>query len=204
MPTSTSRFGLIKPSGPEFQDVGVINNNYDTIDSLLGALPVTSGTRPASPGEGMLIRETDTEITYIYYLGSWRYVAGPLYSTFTRSVTFPGVANQSVVITGAGLADGAGSPGVGIAADGLYQPGRGLWAIQAFAKYNTAATGVLEIYSTTASKVIASSGVNGSPTDISASTTTRCSSSSQIQFRLRSQATATNLFNIQLDFFRVG
>ncbi len=203
MPTSTSRFGLIKPSGPEFQDVGVINNNYDTIDSLLGALPVTSGTRPASPGEGMLIRETDTEITYMYYQGSWRYVAGPLRSNFTKA-SFTGTANQSVVITAIGLNNAVGSPNVGTNASSEFIPGAGVWAIQAFANYSASNGGILELYAVTSNRVIASGGVNGSPSDMSCSTTVYCSATTRLAFRIRSGATAVALTNMQFDFYRVA
>lgn len=60
MSTSTTRLGLVKPATTENYDVTVVNANADKVDNGVGALSVTSGTRPATPFPGQLIWETDT------------------------------------------------------------------------------------------------------------------------------------------------
>lgn len=68
MSSTTSRLGLYKPAadGSEFSNVVTdLNNNLDKIDSSLGAVPCSSGTRPTTPFLGMLIRETDTLKMYV-------------------------------------------------------------------------------------------------------------------------------------------
>lgn len=66
MATTTTRLGLYKPDPSEFVNVTTdLNNNHDSIDSKIGALPCTSGTRPVSPYDGQFIRETDTGKMYV-------------------------------------------------------------------------------------------------------------------------------------------
>jgi hypothetical protein len=66
----TTRLGLVKPdpnpTTGDFVDVTVINANSDKIDAAVGATVCTSGTRPASPYDGQVIRETDTRRMYIW------------------------------------------------------------------------------------------------------------------------------------------
>lgn len=66
---NTPRLLLQKPNpNPitgDFLDVAVLNANFDKIDGALGAQPVTSATRPASPYDGKFIRETDTKRYYV-------------------------------------------------------------------------------------------------------------------------------------------
>lgn len=59
---TTSRLGLVKPSATELlpHSLSSLNSNADVIDSAMGFLQVTSGTRPVSPYRGQLIEETDT------------------------------------------------------------------------------------------------------------------------------------------------
>lgn len=64
----TSRLGLVKPDPGTGELVNVatqINATYDKIDAAIGATPVTSATRPASPYHGQFIRETDTRRLYV-------------------------------------------------------------------------------------------------------------------------------------------
>lgn len=65
----TTRLGLKKPGGgstgaitpDEIVDIDDINGNFDLLDGAIGAQLVTSTTRPSSPYDGQLIRETDTK-----------------------------------------------------------------------------------------------------------------------------------------------
>lgn len=82
MSTLTSRFGLYKPATSEnYNVITDQNNNWDALDAALGLVPVTSGTRPASTVNGLMIRETDTDRAY-YHLGTtpasagWRQLMG--------------------------------------------------------------------------------------------------------------------------------
>jgi hypothetical protein len=69
MGSFTNKLKLYKPGGgstglitpPEQVDIDKINANMDIIDAAYGAVFVTSGTHPASPIDGMLIHETDTQ-----------------------------------------------------------------------------------------------------------------------------------------------
>lgn len=60
MGTYTTRYSLYKPDILENVDLGQINSNSDQIDAALGLIECTSTTRPASPGDGQLIYETNT------------------------------------------------------------------------------------------------------------------------------------------------
>lgn len=66
---STSRLLLSKPdSDPltgDFVDIDVLNANMDKIDNVMGTTVCTSVTRPATPFDGQLIRETDTGLVYV-------------------------------------------------------------------------------------------------------------------------------------------
>lgn len=69
MSTLTPRLGLYKPAADGSENINVVtdlNNNLDRADSTIGALPCTSGTRPASPYDGQFIRETDTGKMMVY------------------------------------------------------------------------------------------------------------------------------------------
>jgi hypothetical protein len=81
MSSTTTRLALYKPdpAGTEFVSVVTdINNNLDNLDSKVGFVACTSGTRPGSPFNGMSIRETDTGKVYIWDGAVWRQL---LYST---------------------------------------------------------------------------------------------------------------------------
>lgn len=79
MPGSTTRLSLYKPGGgssgsygaDESADIDKINDNMDKLDAAVGARNVTSTTRPSSPYDGQLIKETDTGKLLI-----WRQTAG--------------------------------------------------------------------------------------------------------------------------------
>lgn len=74
MSTLTSRVGLYKPAADGTELVNVVtdlNNNLDKIDSWLGATICTSGTRPASPWSGQIIRESDTAKMYVWSGSAW-------------------------------------------------------------------------------------------------------------------------------------
>lgn len=64
MPQSPSpRLGLYRTAADGSEDVNVVLdvlNNLDKLDTFVGALACTSGTHPASPYNGQVIRETDT------------------------------------------------------------------------------------------------------------------------------------------------
>lgn len=89
MATFTSRFNMRKAAGADQANVQTdINDNLDVIDANLGAAIVTSGTRPASPIEGRLIRETDTGNFLVYASGAWRNVSVPVV-TATSQILAP-------------------------------------------------------------------------------------------------------------------
>lgn len=61
MSSLTTRLGLYKPASTEFYNVVTDQtNNWDALDAVIGFVPATSATRPASTFSGLSIRETDT------------------------------------------------------------------------------------------------------------------------------------------------
>lgn len=74
MSESTSRLALTLPGGgstgtitpPDPVDIDVLNTNFRKIDDAVGVKTVTSTSRPPTPFDGQLIRETDTGDIRIY------------------------------------------------------------------------------------------------------------------------------------------
>lgn len=88
---------------PGFKDFTSSVHASADVDSYLMAQAViqcTSGTRPASPHEGMTIYETDTDL-YVYYNGSaWRVLVNPAqWTSFTPTVYQDGVKGAAQTIT---------------------------------------------------------------------------------------------------------
>lgn len=81
MPDFTNRLNLQKPAGgssgtipgDDQADIDVLNDNADKIDAAIGARYVTSTTRPATPFDGQIIKETDTKqiLLYSQATGQW-------------------------------------------------------------------------------------------------------------------------------------
>lgn len=87
MGTTTPRIGLFKPNPDPVTgddvDVTDLNDNADKIDSAVGFLSCTSGTRPASPYDGQAIYETDTNKFKAWVEGAWTEV-GPVPVTLSQ------------------------------------------------------------------------------------------------------------------------
>lgn len=86
MTTPTTRYGLSKiVLGSDNVDVVAdFNNNWDAIDLKLGSQVCTSGARPASPIQGMLIFETDTGFVRTYNGTGWVDTGMPVCTSTTR------------------------------------------------------------------------------------------------------------------------
>ena len=72
--TTTTRLALYKPDATGVDNVNVVtdvNNNMDNLDSKVGFVACTSGTRPGAPYNGQAIRETDTSKYYIWNGAAW-------------------------------------------------------------------------------------------------------------------------------------
>lgn len=77
----TNRLNLAKPAGgssgtipgDDQADIDVLNANADKIDAAVGVRYVTSTTRPATPYDGQMIKETDTGklLTYRQATSEW-------------------------------------------------------------------------------------------------------------------------------------
>lgn len=82
MSTLTSRLGLTKPdpnpTTGDFVDVAVLNTDFDKIDAAISATVATSATRPSTPFDGQIIRETDTRRIMVRNAtqGAWDPVSG--------------------------------------------------------------------------------------------------------------------------------
>lgn len=83
MATTTTKLALTKPDGTDLVDIAVLNANADKLDLAAGAFTCTSSTRPATPWNGQLIFETDTNNFYVYISSSavWLSVGGAVIST---------------------------------------------------------------------------------------------------------------------------
>lgn len=84
--TTTTRLGLVKPTPGTGEPIDVadhLNGNWDKVDAAIGATVCTSGTRPASPWDGQMIRETDTRRMYIWNAtqAAWDQIVMPMTGT---------------------------------------------------------------------------------------------------------------------------
>jgi hypothetical protein len=79
---STTRLGLKKPGGgstgsilpDEVVDIDDLNNNADKLDDAVGFKLCTSTTRPSTPFDGQVIRETDTKNLLYFSVSGSRWV----------------------------------------------------------------------------------------------------------------------------------
>lgn len=107
MPGFTSRLNLYKPGGgssgvipDEVVDVDRINDNSDKIDASVGAPNFTSGTRPAAPFPGQLIRETDTRLLKQWDGTAWLTVGGDAIGDMYTGLTLGTENLDTVLATG--------------------------------------------------------------------------------------------------------
>ena len=89
MPAITTRAKLPKQNGGEVVDVGTLNNAFDKIDGLLGAVPVLSTALPNAPFVGMIIHETDTNTFKMWDGTSWLWIGGKEGADSTHIFTTP-------------------------------------------------------------------------------------------------------------------
>lgn len=72
MPNTSTRLALVLPFTSENYDVSIVNGNFTKLElAAAWALVCTSGTRPATPGEGDIILESDTDKVYIRQGAAW-------------------------------------------------------------------------------------------------------------------------------------
>jgi hypothetical protein len=96
--TTTTRLSLTKPAGSDLVSIATLNANSDKIDAAIGATLVTSGTRPATPFDGQIIYETDTDHTYAYRAAttSWKAVDKVITPCTTVSRPFAPYTGQMI------------------------------------------------------------------------------------------------------------
>lgn len=78
MSSSTAKLGLTLPAGgstgtipgDDPVDIDVLNQNFREIDAAMGAQSVASTSRPSSPYNGQIIRESDTKRLRVYVEGT--------------------------------------------------------------------------------------------------------------------------------------
>lgn len=92
----TARLGLYRSLADGSENVSVvldILNNLDKLDTQVGRLACTSGTRPGTPFNGQMIRETDTGKYYTHNGTTWiQDLVGT--ADFDLSITMPGDTQQ--------------------------------------------------------------------------------------------------------------
>lgn len=72
---NTPRLGLIRPDGPEFVNVDLLNSNSDVLDVSVGVSDCTAATRPVTNlFDGRIIYETDTGKVLRYDVGTTSWV----------------------------------------------------------------------------------------------------------------------------------
>lgn len=71
MATSTTRLGLTKPALTDTVDIAQLNTNSDLIDAAIAFGNYTSSTRPATPFQNQIIRESDTGIRRMWDGTKW-------------------------------------------------------------------------------------------------------------------------------------
>lgn len=69
MATTTPRIGLTKPDLTDLVDVGVLNTNFDKIDSNIASTKIQA-TKPTTANSGDLWWDSDTGTLYVYYVGA--------------------------------------------------------------------------------------------------------------------------------------
>ena len=110
MGTNTTRLNLYKPGGgstglilpDEIADIDKINGNMDLLDAAIGLKNVTSTTRPATPYDGQIIRESDTKNTLVYSSAAVAWVSTGVTlwaATIAAMVALTGVAPGTICQT---------------------------------------------------------------------------------------------------------
>lgn len=92
MSTTTSRLGLRRPDGTDNISRALdLNDNWNILDSAIGATDCLSTARPASPKPGMVIRETDTARLLVRNTANtaWVVVSGVPIVNNTSDITAP-------------------------------------------------------------------------------------------------------------------
>lgn len=124
----TTRLSLNKPNPDpvtgDVVDVAKLNENFDKLDSVIGAMPVTSGTRPATPFHGQFIRETDTRRFYAWNAtqSAW----DQLFSASTRARSPMDIERDTAGQTFYnGYLTGEANPRMTIRGDGMFLIGPG-------------------------------------------------------------------------------
>jgi len=74
------------------------SSDVNTFLMRQAVIVATSSTRPASPNEGMMIYETDTDLFAFYTGAAWEYVGGA--TAFTPTITSAGWAIGNGVVSG--------------------------------------------------------------------------------------------------------
>jgi hypothetical protein len=105
MSTTTPRLGLLKPAGTEaVNQITQINDNYDKVDTNVGAVVCTSSTRPGSPYQGQVIYETNTGLVRVYNGSVWKAISRPNKNAWIKIAggEIDGVSNFDIDVTQGG------------------------------------------------------------------------------------------------------
>lgn len=98
MSTTTTRLSLVKPAASDRVNVtSHISNNFSTLDTRINAFVCTSATHPATPYEGMLIYETDTNLIKVYTLAPIMNPSSPDWLAIGNNSWSKGYKGQSTI-----------------------------------------------------------------------------------------------------------
>jgi hypothetical protein len=149
--TLTTRLGLVKPTPGTGELVDVIdhlNTNWDKVDASISMTICTSGTRPASPFDGQLIRETDTRRVLVWNAtqSTWDPVLGQPGCQVRQSSSIPYPHNTETKLSwNTVISDNDFGF---ISGTDLVIPVIGIYLVKATVRWSTSATGYrrLSIY----------------------------------------------------------
>lgn len=100
----TSRLALNKPNPDpvtgDIVDITKLNENADKIDGAISATVCTSSTRPATPFQGQIIAETDTNKLYVRIGTTW-------FRVFSENASVALTTNGEINVTRAAATDTA-------------------------------------------------------------------------------------------------
>jgi hypothetical protein len=148
MVSYTPRLGLSKPDGPEYQNIAVLNGDFDTLDSSVGVRMVNANQIPPDTQlyDGLLVNERNTGKTWVAsknaggtYDRAWIRYPWYLYST---SQIFQNWANGTARNMAMTWSSGVNSSATDIASGYIRIPIQGAYMLSIYSSWQNSAVNV--------------------------------------------------------------